>query len=365
MWQGIFVFLCRLSLSCYHKIMRATSPANYANPYFGKSLPMNHRVKQAGFVEKQAKLTHVTMNYAEGPANGLPLVLVPAQMGTWHSYYKVLPALSKQFHVFAIDLRGHGGSSWTPDDYNWDSVSGDVAEFIQQVIGRPAIISGNSAGGIVALWCAANASQWVLAAAPEDAPIFSTEMPRFRDHDRFVYNGIQHAVQVLGDFKTRDLANYYDGQIMPVTENYVKKMPGWFVNWLSRKLQQTEARHPGEPIALDQWYMPQVLKLQFNSLKTYDPDFGRAFIDGRMYGNFDHAKALSAVRCPFLVLHADWKRLPSYGLVGAMDDDDAARIQQLVPHAQYRKIAAKHVIHAFKPRAFVQAIKDFALTLGK
>lgn len=350
---------------CYHKVMKASSPTDYINPYLGKSLPMNRHVKRAGFAEKQAALTHISINYAEGPNNGLPLVLVPAQMGTWHSYYKVLPALAKQFHVFAIDLRGHGGSSWTPGDYNWDSVSGDVAEFIEKVIGQPAIISGNSAGGIVALWCAANAGQWMRAAVAEDAPIFSTEMPRFRDHDRFVYNGIKHAVEAFGDFKTRDLAHYYADQVMPINEHRVKRMPQWFVSWLSKKLKQAEQRHPGEPIALDQWYIPQILKLQFNSLKTYDPDFGRAFIDGRIYVDFDHAKALSAVHCPFLVLHADWKRLPSYGLVGAMDDEDAKRILQLVPHAQYRKIAAKHVIHVFKPRAFVQAIEEFASTLPK
>ena len=92
----------------------------------------------------------------------------------------------------------------------------------------------------------------------------------------------------------------------------------------------------------------------------YDPDFARAFVDGRMYGDFDHSVALSFVRCPMLVLHASWKRLPSYGLVGAMDDDDAKRIQQLVPQAQYRRVRAKHVIHVFRPRAFIREIVSFA-----
>lgn len=99
----------------------------------------------------------------------------------------------------------------------------------------------------------------------------------------------------------------------------------------SRQLSQAETCHPGQPVALDQWYMPQLLKLLFNSLKMYDPDFGRAFVGERMYSDFDHSAALSAMRCPMLVLHANWKRLPSYGLVGAMDDDDEKRLQQLLP----------------------------------
>lgn len=43
-----------------------------------------------------------------------------------------------------------------------------------------------------------------------------------------------------------------------------------------------------------------------------------------------------------------------------MDDDDARRIAELVPHADYVRIPANHVIHAFKPRAFVRALEDFA-----
>ena len=60
----------------------------------------------------------------------------------------------------------------------------------------------------------------------------------------------------------------------------------------SRQLSQAETCHPGQPVALNQWYMPQLLKLLFNSLKMYDPDFGRAFVDERMYSDFDHSAAL-------------------------------------------------------------------------
>lgn len=45
--------------------------------------------------------------------------------------------------------------------------------------------------------------------------------------------------------------------------------------------------------------------------------------------------------------------------VGAMDDDDAARVKALVPHSEYRKIPANHVIHMFKPKQFVEAVTTF------
>jgi hypothetical protein len=50
---------------------------------------------------------------------------------------------------------------------------------------------------------------------------------------------------------------------------------------------------------------------------------------------------------------------PHDGLVGAMDDQDAARIMQLVPHARYQRIPANHVIHFFKPRQYVKALNNF------
>ncbi|MDO4260409.1 MAG: alpha/beta hydrolase [Actinomycetaceae bacterium] len=332
----------------------------YVNPFLHAPLPMDRALSEAGFTEKQVPLSTVTLNYVEGPANGTPLLLLPAQMGIWRSYYKVLPTLSQHFHVFSVDIRGHGNSTWTPRDYTWSSISGDIIEFIEKVIGRPTILSGNSSGGIIALYCGAHAPQWTKAVILEDAPVFSTEMPRFRDRDRFNYRGIQHAVEVLENFETRDLANYYAGQVMPINERRVKRMPHWFIRWLSRKLKDTERRNPGTPIAFDQWYIPRILQLQFTSLKMYDPDFGRAFVDGRIYEDFSHEAAFLALRCPLFIMHANWMRLPDYGLVGAMDDDDAQHILSLVPHAKYQKFRAKHVIHMFAASAFSEAVVGFA-----
>jgi pimeloyl-ACP methyl ester carboxylesterase len=110
-------------------------------------------------------------------------------------------------------------------------------------------------------------------------------------------------------------------------------------------------------------YFPSTLRSLIKSISTYDPDFARAFVDGRIYKGLNHAEALKRVSCPVLVLHANWFRHPRYGLVGAMDDDDAQRIQALVPQAQYRKIPANHVIHVFEPERFIQEVEAFCAHL--
>ena len=334
----------------------------YQNPYEHLSGKIPHP-ELADFTEQQCDTGHAKINYIVGPNRGPALVLIPAQTGTWESYRKVLVPLSQKFQVFAIDVRGHGKSSWTPGEYNWKHIGGDMKAFLQKAVRRPAIVSGNSSGGLIALWCAANLPELTAGAILEDAPVFSAEMPRFKDQDKFVYKGLEHTVEMLGDLKNRDLANYFKGQEMPVSEHRVKRMPSGVVAFFSKLIKEAQAKHPGEPVQIEKWYAPLTLRILFKSLSQFDPDFARAFVDGRMYEGLDHAEALSRVTCPLLVLHANWHRYPNYGLVGAMDDADAARIKEIVPHSQYRKIPANHVIHMYKPKQFIQAVEDFAKTI--
>ena len=136
-------------------------------------------------------------------------------------------------------------------------------------------------------------------------------------------------------------------------------MPNWLINIMSWIVRRYQREHPGQPVEIA-WF-PSVLRVGLKSLSMFDPDFSRAFVDGRFYEGLDHAVALKRVKCPMLVLHGDWFRHPKYGLVGAMDDQDAARIQALVPWAQYKKITgANHVIHLFKSAEFVEAVETFA-----
>lgn len=320
---------------------------------------MRKEFERAGFEECRFDTGEIEINYVIGPNSGTALVLIPAQMGTWESYRRVLLPLARTFQVYSVDIRGHGKSDWTTGNYSWESIGRDMSAFLRQVVGRPAIISGNSSGGLIALWLAAHFPALVAAIILEDAPVFSAEMPRFRDEDRFVYRGLQHVVEVLGDFQKRDLADYFRGQVLPVEEGRrERRVPDWFVSILSRLIRRYEKAHPGEPVDIP--YFPTTLRLLIKSISTYDPDFARAFVDGRFYKGLDHAEALRCVKCPVLVLHANWFRHPRYGLVGAMDDRDAARIQTLVPQAQYKRIPANHVIHMFAPERFVREVKEFA-----
>ncbi|MFW9814233.1 MAG: alpha/beta fold hydrolase, partial [Candidatus Thorarchaeota archaeon] len=106
--------------------------------------------------EKRFNTGEIEINYAVAPDNGPSLVLIPGQGADWKNYQKVLSLLSSDYHVYAVDVRGHGKSDWATGDYSFTSIGRDMTAFLESVVQEPAIISGNSSGGLIALWLAAN-----------------------------------------------------------------------------------------------------------------------------------------------------------------------------------------------------------------
>jgi pimeloyl-ACP methyl ester carboxylesterase len=318
---------------------------------------MHKKLIQAGFEEKRFDTGELKLNYVVGPNNGPALLLIPAQTGIWESYEKVMLPLAQKFQVYVVEIRGHGKSDWATGDYSWASIGRDMRAFAEQVIKRPAIVSGNSSGGVISLWMAANIPERVSALILEDAPVFSVEMPRFKEQDRYVYEGLVRAANALSE-KPRQLGNYFRGQELPLNEGRrVKRMPDGFVRWLSGVTGKFEAAHPGEPVDI-KWF-PASLRVLIKSISTFDPDFAQAFVDGRMYAGLNHAEALKKVKCPVLLIHANWFRHEKWGLVGAMDDKDAERIQKLAPQMEYVKVTANHVVHFFEAKKFVELVEGF------
>lgn len=114
----------------------------------------------------------LTLNYVEGPPGGTPLLLVHGATGRWQTFLPVIPSLLARYHVFALNLRGHGGSTPAPAGaYRLDDMTGDVVAFLRQQIGRPALLLGHSLGGVVVLATAAAVPDLVTAVVSEDPPL--------------------------------------------------------------------------------------------------------------------------------------------------------------------------------------------------
>ncbi|MGZ8604615.1 MAG: alpha/beta fold hydrolase [Actinomycetota bacterium] len=105
--------------------------------------------------ERHVQLDGVRLNFAEGPDSGPPLVLLHGGSNRWQRWESILSLLIERWHVFAPDLRGHGGSSWTHGDYTIRSFTDDVVAFLDRAVLEPPALFGHSLGAEVAVWAAA------------------------------------------------------------------------------------------------------------------------------------------------------------------------------------------------------------------
>jgi len=67
-----------------------------------------------------------------------------------HSFDHIAPKFNQDYHVMAIDMRGHGDSAWSPEGaYLVQDYANDLEAFVTQLNLRNVILLGNSTGGRV------------------------------------------------------------------------------------------------------------------------------------------------------------------------------------------------------------------------
>ena len=312
----------------------------------------------SGFTEKQFNTGEVVLNYVEGPDNGVPLLLIPGQMESWQGYQLVMPELAKEYHVFSVDLRGHGKSSRTPGQYSYNICGNDLKLFLEKVIKEPAIVSGLSSGGVLAVWLAANAPDYVVAVISEDPPMFSSIWPRIKE-ERYMTYMFQTAVDAFGDPEGRNLEAFFSRMGIPQDgKDEMLYIPPPIVKGMMLLINITQEIKPNRPFDVPFISYEQRAGLKFFS--EYDVDFSRATIDGRLSEGFDPEDALKKVNCPMLLLQASWSRHETWGLLGAMDDTDVQRIKSLVKDLQYAYIDSSHGIHLGEPKWYLEQVNSFA-----
>ena len=96
------------------------------------------------------------INYIEmGDSSKPPLLLIHGFGASAYHFRYNIPVLARDYHVFAFDLLGFGLSSKPVQEYPAAVWRDQTVDFIQNVIGKPVTVAGNSLGGFTALYAAA------------------------------------------------------------------------------------------------------------------------------------------------------------------------------------------------------------------
>ncbi|MET0592456.1 MAG: alpha/beta hydrolase [Polyangiaceae bacterium] len=294
------------------------------------------------------------MSYAEGPANGPPLLLLHAQHLDWFSYSRVLSDLSKAFHVFAVSYHGHGATHAPAERMDATHIGADLTAFIETVVREPVLLTGNSSGALLSVWLAANQPSWVRAVLLEDPPLFTAELPRLTK--TVAYRSFAACHSFLDTRESDDFLLYW----LETNRQFIIKQAGEAgLALLLDSIKSYRSAHPGERVELNT--LPDTLRLLIRGLDVYDPHFGDAFYDGRWNKDFDHAAALQRIEARTLLLHANFSYQDDGTLDGALDAADAERAMSLLGKGSYLRIDAAHTVHLDKPSEFIRIVREFFL----
>ncbi|MEL6814916.1 MAG: alpha/beta fold hydrolase [Cyanobacteria bacterium J06598_3] len=91
-----------------------------------------------------------------------PLLLIHGFGASTDHWRKNIDELQSEFEVYALDLIGFGRSSKPSGGYSNDLWRDLIADFITHVIGRPAVVAGNSIGGYSSLYTGATRPDTVI-----------------------------------------------------------------------------------------------------------------------------------------------------------------------------------------------------------
>ncbi|OPY87546.1 MAG: Tropinesterase [Syntrophaceae bacterium PtaU1.Bin231] len=99
----------------------------------------------------------VRLHYLDyGTAGRPPMLCLHGAAAHAHWFDFVAPGLAADYHVLALDQRGHGDSAWAdPPDYSYPRLVSDLAEVVDRLDLRNFVLVGHSLGGMVSLLYAA------------------------------------------------------------------------------------------------------------------------------------------------------------------------------------------------------------------
>src|SRR5882672_6212598 len=129
-----------------HFIMRSTAGIILASSIFAFTQTNTTAALKSGY----APVDGLKMYY-EIHGTGKPLILLHGGLGSSDMFSQIMPQLSKERQVIAVDLRAHGRTADIDRPLSYETMADDVAALIHYLQIEKADVMGYSVGGEVAL----------------------------------------------------------------------------------------------------------------------------------------------------------------------------------------------------------------------
>jgi len=283
--------------------------------------------------EMRSDIGIVELNYAEGPANGSPFVILHGGAASWRYAENLIDLLNKSWHIYAPDLRGHGQSGHVSGHYYLTDYVEDVAAFLSKVVGEPAVVFGHSLGGEIAVMTAAFHPDLIRAVIVGDAPLSN-------DNQRMG----EAALRAMNELWL-DLAGRSNAEIVRALREMPVPQPG------------TDTLVPAVDLfgKENKWF-----EFQASNLHRLDPGVLEAVLEGPeiMLEGYVPEELLPRISCPLLLLQAD----PANG--GMLSDREVESALRLLPRPSHVRLhGIGHELHGSSPQLVFDVISTFLETV--
>lgn len=123
---------------------------------------------RARFVDLDGPVHH---QFHDGPAGRPPLVLVHGLGGSHLNWSLVAAELARHAPVWTLDLPGFGGTEPHGRSTTVTANAALLVRFVRDIVGEPAVLVGNSMGGMVSILATAAAPEYVRGLALVDPSV--------------------------------------------------------------------------------------------------------------------------------------------------------------------------------------------------
>jgi pimeloyl-ACP methyl ester carboxylesterase len=232
------------------------------------------------------------------------------------TFAPVFERLAQDWSITALDMRGHGKSSHTPD-YSVALMASDVADFLQTYYDDgPISLYGHSIGAMVAAQVAAGQPEQVQHLILSDPPILFRDMDRARKS--LITRYFVWAVKRLGEHTPR-----------------------------ARLLMSIKAMYPLYSDCVQQQIVDHLLQMDPALMASL---FQAGMIDWRLAEqSFRH------IRCPTLLLQADAE------VLAACEAADSDLLRKWVSELRVQFFpGAGHDLHLYATEALAETVRAFA-----
>jgi pimeloyl-ACP methyl ester carboxylesterase len=269
--------------------------------------------------DKEITANGLKLHYLDwGTVGRPPMVLLHGLRGHAHSWDDVSTAMSRSFHVLALDQRGRGDSDWAPGgDYSTDAFVADLAGFCDALSLDSFVLVGHSMGGRNSMAFASRYPEKVaklivvdigpaidasgaeritreIQGVPEEFDSFEAVVEHMSKQNRYASDAV---LRRRLQYATRQLTN---GKV------------GWRYDLAIRE----QRRHGAGAPAVDLW------------------------------------PALPKITCPTLVVRG--------ANTDTLSSEVARKMVQIIPNAQLVEVQrAGHMVFEDNPEGFIAALKPF------